>query len=194
MISFLKGNKVEIDASKVEIDVNGVGYKVNISLRTFSKIKDLKNLHIHTHLHVKEDAHTLYGFYNKRERNTFLSLISISGVGPSTAIVILSSLSADELKFAILDSDVNKIKSVKGIGLKTAERIILELKDKINIDEIEDIKISNNIGNTIRDEALSALSSLGISKNVVEHHIDSILEANKDINLEDLIKEILKRS
>ena len=194
MISFLKGNKVEIDVSKVVIDVNGVGYKVNISLRTFSKIKDLKNLHIHTHLHVKEDAHTLYGFYNKRERNTFLSLISISGVGPSTAIVILSSLSADELKLAILDSDVNKIKSVKGIGLKTAERIILELKDKINIDEIEDIKISNNIGNTIRDEALSALSSLGISKNVVEHHIDSILEANKDINLEDLIKEILKRS
>ena len=194
MISFLKGNKVEIDVSKVVIDVNGVGYKVNISLRTFSKIKYLNNLHIHTHLHVKEDAHTLYGFYNKRERNTFLSLISISGVGPSTAIVILSSLSADELKLAILDSDVNKIKSVKGIGLKTAERIILELKDKINIDEIEDIKLSNNIGNTIRDEALSALSSLGISKNVVEHHIDSILEANKDINLEDLIKEILKRS
>ena len=194
MISFLKGNKVEIDVSKVVIDVNGVGYKVNISLRTFSKIKDLNNLNIHTHLHVKEDAHTLYGFYNKRERNTFLSLISISGVGPSTAIVILSSLSADELKLAILDSDVNKIKSVKGIGLKTAERIILELKDKINIDEIEDIKLSNNIGNTIRDEALSALSSLGISKNVVEHHIDSILEANKDINLEDLIKEILKRS
>ena len=194
MISFLKGNKVEMDVSKVVIDVNGVGYKVNISLRTFSKIKDLKNLHIHTHLHVKEDAHTLYGFYNKRERNTFLSLISISGVGPSTAIVILSSLSADELKLAILESDVNKIKSVKGIGLKTAERIILELKDKINIDEIEDIKLSNNIGNTIRDEALSALSSLGISKNVVEHHIDSILEANKDINLEDLIKEILKRS
>ena len=194
MISFLKGNKVEIDVSKVVIDVNGVGYKVNISLRTFSKIKDLNNLQIHTHLHVKEDAHTLYGFYNKRERNTFLNLISISGVGPSTAIVILSSLSADELKLAILDSDVNKIKSVKGIGLKTAERIILELKDKINIDEIEDIKLSNNIGNTIRDEALSALSSLGISKNVVEHHIDSILEANKDINLEDLIKEILKRS
>ena len=194
MISFLKGNKVEIDVSKVVINVNGVGYKVNISLRTFSKIKDLNNLHIYTHLHVKEDAQTLYGFYNKRERNTFLSLISISGVGPSTAIVILSSLSADELKLAILDSDVNKIKSVKGIGLKTAERIILELKDKINIDEIEDIKLSNNIGNTIRDEALSALSSLGISKNVVEHHIDSILEANKDINLEDLIKEILKRS
>ena len=194
MISFLKGNKVEIDVSKVVIDVNGVGYKVNISLRTFSKIKDLKNLHIHTHLHVKEDAHTLYGFYNKRERNTFLSLISISGVGPSTAIVILSSLSADELKLAILESDVNKIKSVKGIGLKTADRIILELKDKINIDENQDIKLSNNIGNTIRDEALSALSSLGISKNVVEHHIDSILEANKDINLEDLIKEILKRS
>jgi len=194
MISFLRGNKVEIDPAKVIMDVNGVGYKVNISLRTFSKIKGLDDLYIYTHLHVKEDSHTLYGFYNKMERKTFLDLVSISGVGPSTAVMILSSLSADELKLAIIDSDVNKIKSVKGIGQKTAERIILELKDKISIDDIENVKLSQNIGNTIRDEALSALSSLGISKNVVEHHIDSILEANKDINLEDLIKEVLKRS
>ena len=98
------------------------------------------------------------------------------------------------MKKAILESDVNKIKSVKGIGLKTAERIILELKDKISKEDIDDIKFVESFDNTIRDEALSALSSLGISKNVVEHHIDSILEANKDINLEDLIKEILKRS
>jgi Holliday junction DNA helicase RuvA len=143
---------------------------------------------------VKEDSHTLYGFYNKMERKTFLDLVSISGVGPSTAVMILSSLSADELKLAIIDSDVNKIKSVKGIGQKTAERIILELKDKISLDDIENVKLSQNIGNTIRDEALSALSSLGISKNVVEHHIDSIIDKNDDINLEDLIKEVLKRS
>jgi Holliday junction DNA helicase RuvA len=116
------------------------------------------------------------------------------GVGPSTAVMILSSLSADELKLAIIDSDVNKIKSVKGIGQKTAERIILELKDKISLDDIENVKLSQNIGNTIRDEALSALSSLGISKNVVERHIDSIIDKNDDINLEDLIKEVLKRS
>ena len=194
MISFLRGIKVEIDASKVIIDVNGIGYKVNISLRTFSKIKDLKKLHIYTHLNIKDDAHTLYGFYNKRERNTFLDLVSISGVGPSTAIVILSSLSADELKLAIVDSDVNKIKSIKGIGLKTAERIILELKDKISINDLDTENFSQNIGNTIKEEALSALTSLGISKNVVERHIDSIIHENNDIDLESLIKEVLKRS
>jgi len=194
MISFLRGIKVEIDASKVIIDVNGIGYKVNISLRTFSKIKDLKKLHIYTHLNIKDDAHTLYGFYNKRERNTFLDLVSISGVGPSTAIVILSSLSADELKLAIVNSDVNKIKSIKGIGLKTAERIILELKDKISINNLDTEIFSQNIGNTIKEEALSALTSLGISKNVVERQIDSIIHENNDIDLESLIKEVLKRS
>ncbi len=194
MISFLCGVVVDIDASMVIVDVNGVGYKVNISLRTFSKIKDLEKIRIFTHLNIKDDAHTLYGFYNKRERNTFIDLISISGVGPSTAIIILSSLSADELKLAIVDSDVNKIKSIKGIGLKTAERIILELKDKILINDLDSENFSQNIGNTIKEEALSALTSLGISKNVVERHIDSIIFENNDIDLESLIKEVLKRS
>ena len=173
MISFLKGNKVEIDPSKVIVDVNGIGYKVNISLRTYSKIKDLNELYIYTHLHVKEDAHTLYGFYNKMERKTFLDLVSISGVGPSTAVVILSSLSADELKIAIIDSDVNKIKSVKGIGQKTAERIILELKDKISKDQkarIEKLKgdlVDLNKGSDILainnaiQELSTALSEVG---------------------------------
>ena len=194
MISFLCGVVVDIDASMVVVDVNGVGYKVNISLRTFSKIKDLEKIRVYTHLNIKDDAHTLYGFYNKRERNTFIDLISISGVGPSTAIIILSSLSADELKLAIVDSDVNKIKSIKGIGLKTAERIILELKDKISINDLDSENFSQNIGNTIKEEALSALTSLGISKNVVERHIDSIIFENNDIDLESLIKEVLKRS
>ena len=194
MISFLCGVVVDIDASMVIVDVNGVGYKVNISLRTFSKIKDLEKIRVYTHLNIKDDAHTLYGFYNKRERNTFIDLISISGVGPSTAIIILSSLSADELKLAIVDSDVNKIKSIKGIGLKTAERIILELKDKISINDLDSENFSQNIGNTIKEEALSALTSLGISKNVVERHIDSIIFENNDIDLESLIKEVLKRS
>ena len=194
MISFLCGVVVDIDASMVIVDVNGVGYKVNISLRTFSKIKDLEKIRIYTHLNIKDDAHTLYGFYNKREKNTFIDLISISGVGPSTAIIILSSLSADELKLAIVDSDVNKIKSIKGIGLKTAERIILELKDKISINDLDSENFSQNIGNTIKEEALSALTSLGISKNVVERHIDSIIFENNDIDLESLIKEVLKRS
>ena len=132
MISFIKGKNIEISPTKLIVDVNGVGYEILISLRTYSKIKNIDKVNIFTHLNVKEDSHTLYGFYNKKERKTFLDLISISGVGPSTAIVILSSLSASELKKAIIESDVNKIKSVKGIGLKTAERIILELKDKIS--------------------------------------------------------------
>ena len=194
MISFIKGKNIEISPTKLIVDVNGVGYEILISLRTYSKIKNIDKVNIFTHLNVKEDSHTLYGFYNKKERKTFLDLISISGVGPSTAIVVLSSLSASELKKAIIESDVNKIKSVKGIGLKTAERIILELKDKISKQDIEDIKFVQSFDNTIRNEALSALSSLGISKNVVERHIDSILEKNINITLEELIREVLKKS
>ena len=194
MISFLRGKKIHIDPAKIIIEVNGIGYDVNISLRTYSKLKDQKDIFIYIHLNVKEDSHTLFGFNSESERNTFLSLLSINGVGPSTAIMILSSLSANELKKAILSSDTNKIKSVKGIGLKTAERIILELKDKVSFDDIDHDKFYGNIDNTIKDEALSALSSLGISKNIVEKHINDILERNNDISLEDLIKEVLKRS
>tara|TARA_B100000959_G_scaffold172759_1_gene180877 strand:- start:1191 stop:1772 length:582 start_codon:yes stop_codon:yes gene_type:complete len=193
MISFIRGKKVEVDPSKLVLDVNGIGYEINISLRTYSKIKDKDEINIHTYLNVKEDSHTLYGFNNKSEKQTFLSLLSINGVGPSTAIMILSSISADEFNKAIISSDVNKIKSVKGIGLKTAERIILELKDKISIDDISD-DFSHSFDNTIKDEALSALSSLGISKNIVDKHVDDILKRNENISLEDLIKEVLRRS
>lgn len=193
MISFLKGKKNYIDPTRLILDVNGIGYDIYISLRTYSKIKGKSEIFIYTHLNVKEDSHTLYGFNSVNEKETFLSLLSINGVGPSTAVMILSSLSAIELKKAILDADTNKIKSVKGIGLKTAERIILELKDKISFEEIED-NISVIYDNTIKDEALSALSSLGISKNIVERHINDVLDRNKDISLEDLIKEVLKRS
>ena len=194
MISFLKGKKDYIDPTKLVLDVNGVGYDINISLRTFSSLKDKDDIFIHTHLNVKEDSHTLYGFNSINEKETFLSLLSINGVGPSTAIMILSSLSALELKKAIINSDTNKIKSVKGIGLKTAQRIILELKDKISLDGIDSDKISSVYDNTIRDEALSALSSLGISKKIVERHINDILQRQSDISLESLIKEVLKRS
>ena len=194
MISFIRGRKIHIDPAKIIIEVNGIGYDINISLRTYSKLKDESEVFVYTHLNVKEDSHTLYGFNSESERNTFLSLLSINGVGPSTAIMILSSLSANELKKAIISSDTNKIKSVKGIGLKTAERIILELKDKVTFDDIDQDKFYDDIDNTIKDEALSALSSLGISKNIVEKHINDILDRNNDISLEDLIKEVLKRS
>ncbi|MEO2084133.1 MAG: Holliday junction branch migration protein RuvA, partial [Marinoscillum sp.] len=184
MISFIKGKKLEIDPTKIIIDVNDIGYELKISLRTYSEIKEHSVVNLFTHLQVKEDSHTLFGFYDKSERKTFLSLLSISGVGPSTAIMILSSLSSSELNSAIISSDVLKIKSVKGIGLKTAERIILELKDKIskNLNQ----KNSNNFlverDNTIKNEALSALSSLGISKNVVNNHIDRVLDNNNNIS------------
>ena len=194
MISFLKGKKDYIDPTKLVLDVNGVGYDINISLRTFSSLKDKDDIFIHTHLNVEEDSHTLYGFNSINEKETFLSLLSINGVGPSTAIMILSSLSALELKKAIINSDTNKIKSVKGIGLKTAQRIILELKDKISVEGIDSDKISSVYDNTTRDEALSALSSLGISKKIVERHINDILQRESDISLENLIKEVLKRS
>lgn len=196
MISFIKGKKLEIDPTKIIIDVNGIGYELKISLRTYSEIKEHSVVNLFTHLQVKEDSHTLFGFYNKSERKTFLSLLSISGVGPSTAIMILSSLSSSELNSAIISSDVLTIKSVKGIGLKTAERIILELKDKIlkNLNQKNPNNFLVERDNTIKNEALSALSSLGISKNVVNNHIDRVLDNNNNISLEDLIREVLKRS
>ena len=196
MISFIKGKKLEIDPTKIIIDVNGIGYELKISLRTYSEIKEHSVVNLFTHLQVKEDSHTLFGFYDKSERTTFLSLLSISGVGPSTAIMILSSLSSSELNSAIISSDVLTIKSVKGIGLKTAERIILELKDKIlkNLNQKNPNNFLVERDNTIKNEALSALSSLGISKNVVNNHIDRVLDSNNNISLEDLIREVLKRS
>jgi len=196
MISFIKGKKLEIDPTKIIIDVNGIGYELKISLRTYSEIKEHSVINLFTHLQVKEDSHTLFGFYDKSERTTFLSLLSISGVGPSTAIMILSSLSSSELNSAIISSDVLTIKSVKGIGLKTAERIILELKDKIlkNLNQKNPNNFLVERDNTIKNEALSALSSLGISKNVVNNHIDRVLDNNNNISLEDLIREVLKRS
>ena len=196
MISFIKGKKLEIDPTKIIIDVNGIGYELKISLRTYSEIKEHSVVNLFTHLQVKEDSHTLFGFYDKSERKTFLSLLSISGVGPSTAIMILSSLSTSELNHAIISSDVLTIKSVKGIGLKTAERIILELKDKIskNLNQKNPNNFLVERDNTIKNEALSALSSLGISKNVVNNHIDRVLDNNNNISLEDLIREVLKRS
>ena len=196
MISFIKGKKLEIDPTKIIIDFNGIGYELKISLRTYSEIKEHSVVNLFTHLQVKEDSHTLFGFYDKSERKTFLSLLSITGVGPSTAIMILSSLSSSELNHAIISSDVLTIKSIKGIGLKTAERIILELKDKIskNLNQKNPNNFLVERDNTIKNEALSALSSLGISKNVVNNHIDRVLDSNNNISLEDLIREVLKRS
>jgi len=156
MIHHLKGKLVEKNPTNIIVECGGVGYFVNISLNTFSKISDSENIQIYTHLQVKEDAHTLFGFAEKSEREIFRLLLSVSGIGSSTARTMLSSLSPAQIRDAIATGDVPTIQGIKGIGAKTAQRVILDLKDKIlkiyNIDEV-----SLNSNNTNKDEALSAL-------------------------------------
>ncbi|UXX80478.1 Holliday junction branch migration protein RuvA [Reichenbachiella carrageenanivorans] len=197
MIAYLEGKLVEKDPTYVLVDVGGIGYHVKITLNTYSQVKALNQCKIHTHLHVKEDAHTLYGFFEASERKRFLQLISISGVGPSTGLMILSSLSPEEIHSAIVNSDVKTISGVKGIGQKTAQRIILELKDKMSKEELEGHQpmISLSMGNTLKSEALSALTTLGINKAAAEKTIDKIMkETAEQVSLEELIKLALKRA
>jgi Holliday junction DNA helicase RuvA len=194
MIGYLKGVLTFKDPTYVIIDINGVGYEVKISLYTFSKVKDLDSCLLYTHFHVKEDAQTLYGFFDKEEKNTFVQLISISGVGPNTAMMINSSLTVEELKSAIVNEEVGVIQKVKGIGNKTALRIILELKDKIKREGLE-AGTSISGSNTVRNEALSALITLGINKNVAEKSVNAIIKKyGDDITLEELIKLVLKQA
>ncbi|NVJ85161.1 MAG: Holliday junction branch migration protein RuvA [Algoriphagus sp.] len=198
MIAYLQGKLAFKDPTYVIIDVGGIGYEVKISLQTYSKIKDEESIRLLTYLHIKEDAHTLYGFKEEDEKHLFLLLISINGVGPNTGLMILSSLSTSEIEEAILGGDVNTIKQVKGIGLKTAQRVILELKDKIgksgaseSIQPLGFLKSSNKI----REEALKALITLGFPKAAAEKNIDAVLKKTKgEISLEDLIKASLKTS
>ncbi|WP_420577099.1 Holliday junction branch migration protein RuvA [Ekhidna sp.] len=197
MITYLKGRLAFKDPTHLVVDVGGVGYEVKISLITYSQVKDKEDILIQTYLHVKEDSHTLFGFYENSEKKRFLDLLSINGVGPSTALMILSSLDAKELQAAIVQEDVKTIQSVKGIGGKTAQRIILELKDKMKKEGLLDksVEIQPRFDNTLRSEALSALTTLGINKSSAEKTVDKILkEYGEEIKLEELIKQALKRS
>ena len=197
MITYLKGRLAFKDPTHLVVDVNGVGYEVKISLITYGQVKDKEDILIQTYLHIKEDAHTLFGFFEASEKKRFLDLLSINGVGPSTALMILSSLDAKELQMAIVQEDVKTIQSVKGIGGKTAQRIILELKDKMKKEGLLDktVQIQPQFDNTLRSEALSALTTLGINKSVAEKTVDKILkEYGEEIKLEELIKQALKRS
>lgn len=197
MITYLKGRLAFKDPTHLVVDVGGVGYEVKISLITYSQVKDKEDILIQTYLHVKEDSHTLFGFYEASEKKRFLDLLSINGVGPSTALMILSSLDAKELQAAIVQEDVKTIQSVKGIGGKTAQRIILELKDKMKKEGLLDksIEIQPRFDNTLRSEALSALTTLGINKSAAEKTVDKILkEYGEELKLEELIKLALKQS
>ena len=192
MINHIDGKLVDKTPTHVVIDCNGVGYSINISLQTFSKIND-ERCKLFTHLSVKEDSHTLYGFITENERKLFRHLISVSGVGPSTAQVILSTYKSDEIINYISASDVAAIKNVKGIGWKTAQRIIIDLKDKVTKSAISD-EISLDLNNTIQNEALSALVALGFSKKIAQQKIDKAL-TNKQGNfdVETLVRESLSQ-
>lgn len=196
MIAYLEGKLVVREPTHLIMDVNGIGYEVKISLQTFSAVKDLERAKVFTHFHVKEDSQTLFGFFEPSEKKRFLDLLSINGVGPSTALMILSSLSAEELQNAIAREDVGTIQGVKGIGAKTAQRIVLELKDKMKKEGLLDkISVSSPIfDNSLKAEALSALTTLGISKPAAEKSITSILKEEGDIKLEELIKLALRRA
>lgn len=191
MIAQIKGRLIEKTPTYVIIDCGGVGYQLNISLNTFSKIGDGELCLLFTHFVVREDAQLLYGFKEKSERELFRLLISVSGVGSSTAMMILSSLSPDETKNAIMMSDVNTLKSVKGIGAKSAERIIVDLKDKIGKVESSD-NLSMFSNNTIKEEALSALVMLGFSKAPADKALTKIISQNPEVTVEELIKKTLK--
>jgi Holliday junction DNA helicase RuvA len=195
MIAYLKGLLVELEPTHLIVDVGGVGYRVNIPLSTFDAFKSQKEIKVLTHFHVKEDAQTLYGFYLPEERIVFLDLIGISGIGPSTAIGMLSAMNPNEIKSAIVAENVKQIQSIKGIGGKTAQRVILELKDKYKKEGLisESSQSSTVSNNSLRNEALSALINLGFAKNSAEKVIDKILQASQEnITLEQLIKQALK--
>jgi holliday junction DNA helicase RuvA len=191
MITHIQGRLIEKKPTDVVIDCNGVGYILNISLHTYSQIPDQENLKLYTHLQVKEDSHTLFGFSSLSEREIFRLLISVSGIGTSIARTMLSSLTPKQVREGIAVGDVALIQSIKGIGLKTAQRVIIELKDKVlKIYDIDEGITSNN--NTNSDEALSALEVLGFSKKQSERVVDKIISNNQDASVEVIIKEALK--
>ena len=196
MIAYIDGKLAFKDPTYVIIDVGGIGYQIKISLNTFGQLKEGERCKLYTYLHIKEDAHTLYGFADPAEKNVFLHLISISGVGPGTGLMIVSSLSVAEIQQAIVREDVRTIQHVKGIGAKTAQRIILELKDKFRKESPIDAATFGAVAhNTNRAEALSALVTLGFAKNVAEKTLDTILKREgNNLSVEQLIKFALKSS
>ena len=192
MITQLQGRLIEKHPTHVVIDCQGVGYEVNISLNTYGQIGNEENIRLYTHLQIREDAHTLYGFFQPVERSIFRLLISISGIGASIARTMLSSMTPVEIQQSIVQENLAAIKAVKGIGLKTAQRVLIELKDKIQtvagMDEIPAFK-----SNTIKEETLSALEVLGYPRRQAEKVIDNILQSEPDSSVEALIKQALNK-
>lgn len=192
MYAYINGKLVYKCPTYVVIDAGGIGYHINISLNTYAELEEKENCKLYTWLHVKEDAHTLYGFFEEGERRLFLHLISVSGIGPNTGRMILSSITPSEIQTAIVKGDVPLIQRIKGIGPKSAQRMILELQDKLK-KEGPDSLISMPVHNTAKDEALSALVMLGFNKNIAEKVLESAIKASvENLSVEALIKIALK--
>jgi holliday junction DNA helicase RuvA len=192
MIAFVRGQFVYKTPAVVHVEANGVGYELHISLHTYSHIQSLDNGLLYTYLHIKEDAHTLYGFAEPAEKELFLQLLSVSGVGAATARMMLSSMKPNELAAAIVQGNTKQLEAIKGIGKKSAERIVLELRDKLSKSK-PDINISPLINNTLEQDALNALISLGIARSAGEQAIQRVLKAEPNLAaVEDIIKKALK--
>ena len=191
MITHLKGKLIEKNPTNIVLDCNGVGYSVNISLHTFSQLPSGENVKLFIHLQVREDSHTLFGFSSKVEREVFRLLISVSGIGASIARTMLSTLSPEQVMEAITQNNIAVIQSVKGIGAKTAQRVVLDLKDKIiKIYGLDEVSLVSS--NTKRNEALSALETLGFARKQVEKVCDDIVNKNPNASVETIIKQALK--
>ena len=191
MIAYLKGNFVHKSPAVVQVEVNGVGYEVQISLNTFSKIQGLDKGLLHTTLLIREDAHILYGFFDLAEREMFQQLLSVSGIGASTARVMLSYMKPDELARAIIQGDTRTLESIKGIGKKTAERMVVELRDRLAKHPLES-NISAMKNNTLHQDALNALTALGINRIAAEQALQKTLSAEPGLTVEELIKKALR--
>jgi len=193
MIAFLRGEFAHKSPALVYMDVAGVGYELQISLNTYSRIEGLSSGILLTYLHIREDAHILYGFFDKAEKELFIQLLSVSGVGASTARMMLSSMKPEEITRAILQGNARQLESIKGIGKKSAERIILELRDKVGKGREEMVNISSSAGNTLEQDALNALITLGIARPAAESAIKKVIsEVSGTDKVEDLIKKVLK--
>jgi holliday junction DNA helicase RuvA len=192
MIGYLRGEITHKSPTYILVEAAGVGYHVNISLNTYSKIEKMEQVKILTHLHIKEDSHTLFGFAEEIERSLFRHLISVSGIGPTTAQILLSSLNPEDLRAAIIGEQEHVFKQVKGIGPKTAKRLILDLKDKLVKDGGEMPLTFTTLNNTIREEALSALVALGFQKIAVQKALNQILKDSSVTQVEQLIKLALR--
>jgi Holliday junction DNA helicase RuvA len=193
MIAFLRGVFAFKSPALVHLETGGVGYELQISLNTYSRIEHLDSGLLLTYLHIREDAHILYGFFDKAEKDLFIQLLSVSGVGASTARMMLSSMKPEEITRAILDGNAKQLESIKGIGKKSAERIILELRDKVGKGREETINISSHRSNTLEQDALNALITLGIARPAAENAIKKVIhEGPGTEKIEDIIKKALK--